>query len=396
MVRAKGKASGNKTHKEKSEVSAHKPVHKTSKSHVRKKTSKTKSKIINTKSEAVKITHPTKHNNKTEHKQVHKRFSQKFCPNCGNEITDDNTLCKKCRVTDFDFKEIKIFLCNHCGSYNYKNKWQKFHDLNDVVKIAVLNSVKGNITYKKLGEEQVEELLSYKAGVHKPFTVQVSIGKETFDLPAVIDVTLCPKCCKQGTKYFEGVLQVRNINPEIYAFIKNDLAKNRSKGVHINKETNIDDSGINIDFYYTDKGYLRIIAEKLRSSFGAIVKQNAQLFSIDWETSKNLYRLNVLVEFPKYHKSDVIKLDGHLYKIVSMDNKIHVMNLETKTKTLLPHKDSYDILKPVEVMLIKKYPEYEILDPTTYYQARLMNPNPELEINQKLNVIVDGGEAWIV
>jgi NMD protein affecting ribosome stability and mRNA decay len=141
---------------------------------------------------------------------------------------------------------------------------------------------------------------------------------------------------------------------------------------------------------------MRIVAEKLRSSFGGIIKQNAQLFSINWETSQNLYRLNVLVEFPKYHKGDVIKLDGHLYKVVSMDAKIHVMNLENKSKTLLPHKDSYDVLKPVEVMLIKKYPEFEILDPTTYYQARLMNPTDKLEINQKIRVIIDGGEAWNV
>ena len=166
--------------------------------------------------------------------------------------------------------------------------------------------------------------------------------------------------------------------------------------MHVNKEIEIDDSGKNIDFYYTDKGYLKIIAEKLRSSFGAIIKQNAQLFSIDWETSKNLYRLNVLVEFPIYNKGDVIKLDGHLYKVVSMDEKIHVTNLETHTKTLLPHKESYDVLKPVEVMLIKKYPEYEVLDPNTYYQARLMNPSEKLEINQKIQVIIDGGEAWIV
>lgn len=329
-------------------------------------------------------------------KIVHKRYAKKFCPSCGNAIIDDNTLCKKCRVVDFDFKEIKLFVCNHCKSYNYKNKWQKFQDLNTVMKMIVTGNIKQKINYHDMNDEQVEELLSYKAGVHKPFNIEVSIGKEKFELPAVIDVTLCPKCSKQGTKYFEGVLQVRNITPEIYKFIKNDLAKQRSKGIHINKEVNIDDTDANIDFYYTDKGYLRIIAEKLRSSFGAILKQNAQLFSIDWETSKNLYRLNVLVEFPNYHKDDVIKLDGHLYKIISMDAKIHVLNLETHTKTLLPHKESYDVLKPIEVMLIKKYPEFEILDPTTYYQARLMNPSDKLEINQTIRVIIDGGEAWVI
>ena len=53
-------------------------------------------------------------------------------------------------------------------------------------------------------------------------------------------------------------------------------------------------------------------------------------------------------------------------------------------------------MTPVEVMLIKKYPEYEVLDPNTYYQARLMNPSETLQINQKIHVVIDGGEAWIV
>jgi len=353
----------------------------------------------------VKATQASKTNNKTAAKSshhakstkpAHKFYSKKFCPNCGSQITDDNTLCKNCRVADFDFKEIKLFVCNHCKSYNYKNKWQQFQDLNSVMKMIVTNSIKQKVMYHDLDEELIEELLSYKAGVHKPFTVEVSIGKEKFELPAVIDVTLCPKCSKEGTKYFEGVLQVRNMSPDVLTFIKNDLAKQKSKGVHINKEVDVDGSGINMDYYYTDKGYMKVIAEKLRHEFGAILKQNAQLFSIDWETSKNVYRLNILVQLTNYHKNDVIKFNKQLYKIISMDEKIHATNLETHTKTLLPHKESYDVLKPVEVMLIKRYPEFEVLDPNTYYQARLMNPTDKLEINQTLRVIIDGGEAWIV
>jgi len=340
--------------------------------------------------------HSIIHRNPSNKQHSHKHFSKKFCPKCGNLITDDNTLCKNCRTSDFDFKDLKLFVCNNCSSYNLKNKWKKFHDLNSIMKKIVEDSVKHKVQYVKLSDEKVDELLSYKAGVHKDFTVTVSLGKEQFDLPAVIDVTLCPKCAKEGTKYFEGILQVRNASNEVLDFIKNDLAKNRSKGFHINKETYIDDTGLNVDYFYTNKGYMRIVAEKLKNHFGAVLKQNAQLFSINWETSKNIYRLNILVELPKYHKNDVIKIGTQLFKIVSMDEKIHVLNLENNSKTLIAHKDSYDVLKPVEVMLIKKYPEFEILDPNTYYQARLMNPSENLQINQKIHVIIDGGEAWMV
>ena len=62
----------------------------------------------------------------------------------------------------------------------------------------------------------------------------------------------------------------------------------------------------------------------------------------------------------------------------------------------LQHDNSYEILKPSLFQIIKKYPEYEVLDPHTYYQARLMNPKETLEINHKIKAIIDGGEAWMV
>jgi NMD protein affecting ribosome stability and mRNA decay len=359
---------------------------------------KSKDKIRNKDTHGIthKSIHRTAHRTKHVKKVLHKQYSKKFCPNCGKPVMDDATFCKGCKRTDFDFKEIKIILCNNCSSYNHKNKWQKLTNLDDALQRIVSESVKHQVKYNPLEKSKIEELLSYKAGVHKEFDVEVSIGKEHFDLPAIIDVTLCPKCSKQGTKYFEGILQVRNSTDEINDFIKKDIQKQKSKGIHINKETDLDGTGSNIDYYYTNKRYLKIIAEKLRNIFGASIKQNAQLFSIDWSTSKNIYRLNVHVEFPHYHKNDVLKIGKQLFKIVSMDEKIHVINMETKNKTLLPHKDSYDVLKQVEVMLIKRYPEFEVLDPNTYYQARLMNPSNALQINQKIHVVIDGGEAWII
>ena len=211
-----------------------------------------------------------------------------------------------------------------------------------------------------------------------------------------IETTICTKCSREGTKYFEGILQVRNLNEEVIKFIKNDQLKYKSKGVHITKEVQADATGVNIDFYYTDKRYLKTIADKLMNTFGARVKYNAQLFSIDWETSKNLYRLNVLVDIPKYKKNDVIKLNGELFKIISLDEKIHATNMKTQTKTLLAHKDSYDVLKPIDVIIIKKFPEAEVLDPITYYQAHLNNPRENAEVNQTIKVVLDGYEAWEV
>ncbi|HYD03406.1 MAG TPA: NMD3-related protein [Alphaproteobacteria bacterium] len=388
-------------HKNNSKNHSDKTKHKTKKhaKHAvsKKKPVKSSSKTVHHASKTHASKHPIKKAEIKKQKTIVKHYSKKFCPQCGNIITDNHTLCKDCRVTDFDFKDIKIFICSNCKSYNHKNKWHKFTSLHSVIDKILEDNVKHKkVKFEKINEFKEDELLAFKAGVHKDINLTVSIGHEKFDLPAKFDVTLCPKCSKQGTKYFEGILQTRNVNDEIIAFIKNDAAKQRSKGVHINKEVRIEGDNLNIDYYYTDKSYLKVIAEKLRNHFGATLKHNAQLFSIDWETSKNLYRLNLLVEFPKYTKNDVLKMDNQLYLVVSMDEKIHVLNMKTNSKTLLSHKDTYEVLRPVDAIVTKKYPEFEVLDPNTYYQARLMNPSDKLEINQKIKVIIDGGEAWAV
>jgi len=354
-----------------------------------------KKKDAQEKSHKKTVKHDTQHDKKAEH-HVTKHYGQKFCPNCGRKIEHGTEFCAHCKSVDFKFKDIDMTVCNNCHSYLHRNKWAKYKDINHVIEEVVSDNIKDKVNVSRLKKMESDALTAYKAGVNKDITIEVSMTRQKFDLPAKFHVTLCPKCSKQGTKYFQSILQVRNSTGEINAFIKSEIAKQAEKGIHLNKEESVDATDDNIDFYITSQSYARTLAEKVRKNFGGIIKKNAQLFSINWETSKNLYRLNILLELPNYKKDDVIKKGDDLFKIVSFDKKVHVTNLKNNHKTSLPHSDSYDILKPVEVMIMKKYPEFEILDPNTYYQARLLNPNEKLQVNQKIKVIIDGGEAWLI
>jgi NMD protein affecting ribosome stability and mRNA decay len=338
--------------------------------------------------------HKTFH--KPAHKLIHKRFNaKKFCPSCGKEI-DHGMFCKDCKKADFDFKDITITLCNSCHSYNHKNKWTRFKDLNKAVSAVAKEHIKAKVSISRLDNNVAEGILESKAGVKKDIKLNVVHKKEEFEIPARIEVTLCTKCSKMGTQYFESVLQLRNANKQVQEFVFHDIAKQSIKGIHLNKVSRVDKySDENMDLFLTSKNYATVLAEKVRKNFGGHIKKNAKLFSIDWETSKNQYRLNVLLELPLYGKDDVIKSGNDLMKIISIGSKIHVLNLKTKAKTSLPCKD-YDVLKPAIFQVIKKYPEYEVLDPNTYYQARLMNPSDDLEINQKIRCVIDGAEAWMV
>jgi len=321
--------------------------------------------------------------------------SKRFCPKCGREMSGKNSLCNQCSTPDFKFKDITIVLCNSCHSYLENNKWSAYSDIDSLIRKVAEHSIKAKAKILGLSEDESSAIADYKAGIKKDISIGISYHSEEFELPARLEVTLCDKCSKKGTQYFEGTLQLRNIRADILYFAKNEIKKQHRKGIFLNKEQVIKKDS-DIDLYLTDQGYTRVLAEKLRRQFGGTIKKNEELFSQDKQRSKNLYRLAILLEFPKYNKGDVIKHDGNLFIIQSLSEKIHVTNVMTGKKTSMPYSCSYDILSPSTLLLIKKYPEYEVLDPQTYYQARLMNPSKNLEINQKLRVILDGSEAWMV
>lgn len=324
-----------------------------------------------------------------------KRYAKKFCPNCGR-VLHDHEACKYCSQPDFSFKPVKIVICNSCHSYLHKNKWTKYKDVNTAIKKVTAYNIKAKVQVKGVSADAKEKIDGHKAGIKDDITIEVHHKGLAFDIPARLEVTLCNKCSKKGTQFFDSILQLRNSTQEVLDFARNDVAKQHKKGIFITKEVPVEKYSIkDMDIYLTNQTYAKTLAEKIKKHFGGTIKKNAKHFSLNWQTTKTLYRLNILLELPEFSKNDVIRKDQHLYKIVSIGETIHVVDLKTKHKTSIPH-GTYDVLKPVTFQVIKRYPEYEVLDPNTYYQARLMNPSDTLEINQKIKVIVDGSEAWMI
>ncbi len=345
----------------------------------------------------VKHAKATARHAKAAHKKDQKKFSKRFCPNCGNVLHGGKELCSSCSEPDFNFKDIKIVLCNSCHSYFHKNKWTKHKDVNTAINKTAIDCIKAKVKVKRVPKETKEKIDSYKAGIKEELTIPIIHKTRTFDIPAKLEITLCTNCSKKGTQFFDSIIQLRNSTDEILGFARKEVAKQHKKGIFINKEVPLDKySTRDIDLYLTNQTYAKTLAEKIRKNFGGVIKKNAKHFSLNWQTTKTLYRLNILIQLPNYSKGDVIKEQNHLYKIISLGDKIHVEDLKTRHKTSLAYKDSYDILHPVIFQVIKRYPEYEVLDPNTYYQARLMNPDNTLEINQKIKVVMDGSEAWMV
>ncbi len=203
-----------------------------------------------------------------------------------------------------------------------------------------------------------------------------------------IEKTVCPKCSKQGSKYFEGILQARNIDKEIKEFIESQVIKQHNKGVFITKKVNQKNG---IDYYLSSKKFLASISKKLIASFGGIIKSNAKLFSRNKQTSKDIFRVNVLYQAPEFKKHDIIKINNHLLKITNISKKISGIDLKTGKKASFIYKKSNPIkLEKHKTIVSKIKPHIEVLDPITYQSTKVEN-KAKVKPNQKVSVVIDKG-----
>jgi len=291
---------------------------------------------------------------------------------------------------EFIFKELVFKICE-CDKYFYKNKWVKFKDLDDAIEklVRANSSLKLDSVKAHLGEFEI------KPGIKKDITVEVKVKENIFDLPCRIEVTSCPRCSKEGTQYFEGILQLRCSNDEVLskvqAYVLEDSLKAKNKGVFINNVENVTNG---FDMYYSSQKYIQNLGNKLQKHFGGILKVNPKLQTRDNQASKDLYRVNVVLHLPNFVIGDVIKADDKVIKVSGIGKKITGTNLKTGKKEILNPND-YEVLKKQKTTVSKKDPNLEVLHPITYQSVSIANPKKDLELDQEVDVVVDE-EVFVV
>ncbi len=216
-----------------------------------------------------------------------------FCAKCGKKGETVEGLCDKCYSEEHpalvSFKDVKVSVCENCGKGVFKNKWTKFNSVKDVIVKAVKEGVKGD---KKIKVNPI-----VKKGERKG-EVEISVvgSDEEYIIPYEIRYVTCPVCDREDSEYYEGVLQLRDVNEEVVNFCVNDVKKQKEKGVFFTK---LEELKNGVDFYCTSNGYIRSLGNKLKKKFGGEVKISPHLYGRDKQRSKDLYRLNVLFRMEK-------------------------------------------------------------------------------------------------
>ena len=325
---------------------------------------------------------------------------KRFCPKCGITI-EEGTFCSGC--TPFSVKYTAPLI--QVSEFNrtwHKGTWQQFQDLDQVITARVQDALKRKIVIKV---PQFEFICRRKEKID--IICSANIDGKDVDLPVKLAYRQCDMGQKEKTDYFEGILQLRGPNDRAFEFIKKEMQIVSRKGIFVSKTVELANGGT--DLYITNKNYIKLLAQKLHDRFGAIVNINAQLFSFDHLTSKDVYRINALVTFPKFDEGDVIHFIYDASKRTKAKEEFMLvgrLGRLAQGKDLLTGKqigfESKYVEKAQKIELAKAKvisvePDITILHPKTFQSEKITNSLiKEIEIDDEVWVALTTIGTFIV
>ena len=212
----------------------------------------------------------------------------RFCPSCGVDIEDKQEFCLDCKPQEsFEVKDLRFDICERCLRYNFRNKWIPSKNVEEATTNVVAESVKNKVKKIKIKIPNV----TMAAGVNVDFKAVVETKEAEYEIPGRFLVTICPKCSKDKTCYFEGILQLRNPKPDVIAYIKKRLNEVQPDGIYATKISEVRGG---MDYYISSRKFLRKIGKELKTRFKGEFNESPQLFSRNHQTSKDIYRINTL------------------------------------------------------------------------------------------------------
>ena len=129
--------------------------------------------------------------------------------------------------------------------------------------------------------------------------------------------------------YYQGILQLRDINSEVLSFVYNHVKKRGD--VAITRTIKLEKG---VDLYLTSQKFITILGKKLKDSFGGQLKISSKLHTRS-RSGKDLYRVNALFRLSKYKNGDVVFVRGDKVRLIRLGRKIFARNLKTGKKVIV-------------------------------------------------------------
>ena len=136
--------------------------------------------------------------------------------------------------------------------------------------------------------------------------------------------------------YFEGILQLRNVDDEVIDFVVKEIEKTEDTQIaKVKKVTN------GHDIYVSRQRFLRSLGNKLQGKFGGQLIISKKLHTRSRMTGRELFRVNALFRMPNFKKGDIIKYKGDEIKVVALHKKVLAKDVKTGKKLNLSFKDIF-------------------------------------------------------
>jgi len=134
--------------------------------------------------------------------------------------------------------------------------------------------------------------------------------------------------------YYQGILQLRDVNDEIVAFVRNQTKKRGD--VFITKTVKLANG---LDFYMTSQKFIRILGKKLKDSFGGELKISSKLHTRNRQ-GKELYRVNAMFRLSSLKAGNKIYTrSGNYIKVLRIGKKVFARDLRTGRKIVVRSND---------------------------------------------------------
>src|SRR3989338_7065178 len=133
--------------------------------------------------------------------------------------------------------------------------------------------------------------------------------------------------------YYQGVLQLRDVNEEIYEFVRIQI--DRREDAAVTKTVKYPNG---LDLYITSQKFIKILGKKLKESFGGEIKTSSKLHTRS-KTGKDLFRVNVLYRPSKYKRGDIITVRGDEVKLLQFRRMIFALDLKTGKRINIRRED---------------------------------------------------------
>lgn len=142
---------------------------------------------------------------------------------------------------------------------------------------------------------------------------------------------------KINNDYFEGILQLRNPSKELIRFVESITKKD--KKALITKRVSVTNG---LDLYFTSQRYLRSLGNKIKGNFPGELKTSRKIFTRKRQTSRDVFRVNVLFRMSNLRKGQAINYKGEQIRIMNIGKKVFARSISTGKKLTLNYGDLAD------------------------------------------------------